>query len=166
MRDVGGELGPMLHPGDLVISGQPEQVPLAWYYLPRGLHFADPTGLSKDPQSMNWVHALNRLQAANPAATLDPLIASLKPGQQLLYVRPLTEGANSWEASWTQLVRRRSAQWGAILSSTPTLKVVAPGAAQLPWRLLRRRQRDAVPEGLLSTQNDRYPACRRCLARR
>ena len=34
MRDVAGEMGPLLHPGDLVIVGQPEQVPLAWYYLP------------------------------------------------------------------------------------------------------------------------------------
>jgi mannosyltransferase len=125
MRDLAGELGPLLHPGDLVVVGQPEQVPLSWYYLPAGLRFADPTGLSSDPQSMNWVHALNRLQDANPAATLDPLVASLKPGQRLLYVRPLTEGANSWEASWTQLVRRRSAQLGAILSSTPSLKAVA-----------------------------------------
>jgi mannosyltransferase len=125
MRDVAGELGPLLHPGDLVVVGQPEQTPLSWYYLPAGLRFADATGLSSDPQSMNWVHALNRLRHANPAATLDPLIASLKPGQQLLYVRPLTEGANSWEASWTQLVRRRSAQMGAILSSTPSLKPVA-----------------------------------------
>ena len=30
-------------------------------------------------------------------------------------MRPLTEGANNWKAAWTQLVRRRSAQWGAIL---------------------------------------------------
>jgi mannosyltransferase len=125
MRDVGGELGPLLHPGDLVVSGQPEQVPLSWYYLPAGLRFADARGINPDPQSMNWVHAQNGLQAANPAATLGPLIASLKPGQKLLYVRPLTEGANSWEASWTQLVRRRSAQLGAILSTTPSLKVVA-----------------------------------------
>ena len=34
MRDVAGEMAPRLHPGDLVIVGQPEQVPLAWYYLP------------------------------------------------------------------------------------------------------------------------------------
>jgi mannosyltransferase len=117
MRDVAGELGPRLHQGDLVVVGQPEQVPLAWYYLPSGLRYSDTTGPSKDPQSMNWVHALNRLQNASPAATLSPLVASLRPGQQLLFVRPLTEGANSWQAPWTQLVRRRSAQWGAILAS-------------------------------------------------
>jgi len=120
MRDIAGEMAPQLHRGDVVVVGQPEQVPLAWYYLPAGLRFADTTGPSTDPQSMNWVRALPRLQHANPQATLPPLIASLKPGQQLLFVRPLTEGANSWEAPWTQLVRRRSAQWGAVLQSDVT----------------------------------------------
>jgi mannosyltransferase len=128
MRDLAGELAPRLHAGDVVVVGQPEQVPLAWYYLPSGLRFADTTGPTKDPQSMNWVHALARLQRASPAGTLTPLIASLGAGQQILFVRPLTEGAQSWEAPWTQLVRRRSAQWGAILASLATngtLKVVS-----------------------------------------
>jgi hypothetical protein len=49
----------------------------------------------------------------------------VKPGQQILYVRSLTEGAKNWEASWTQLVRRRSAQWGELLSSDPSLKAEA-----------------------------------------
>ena len=44
MRDVAAEMAPRLHQGDLVIVGQPEQVPLAWYYLPAGLRFADTTG--------------------------------------------------------------------------------------------------------------------------
>ncbi len=124
VKDIGGEMAAYLHRGDLVILGQPEQVPLAWYYLPSGLRFADTTGPSKDPQSMNWVHAQDRLQRADPAATLKPLLATLRLGQQVLFVRPLTEGAQSWEAPWTQLVRRRSAQWGAILSAQPSLKPV------------------------------------------
>ena len=37
MRDVGGEMAPLLHQGDLVVVGQPDQTPLAWYYLPAGL---------------------------------------------------------------------------------------------------------------------------------
>jgi hypothetical protein len=126
MRDVAAEMAPRLHQGDLVIVGQPEQVPLAWYYLPSGLRFADTTGATKDPQSMNWVHALKRLRDANPATTLASLVASLRPGQQVLFVRPMTEGAQSWEAPWTQLVRRRSAQWGAQLAANPSLKRV-PG---------------------------------------
>ena len=43
-------------------------------------------------------------------------------------MRPLTEGAQNWETSWTQLVRRRSAQWGRILIgdvAAGTLKPVA-----------------------------------------
>ena len=128
MRDVAGEIGPLLHKGDLVVVGQPEQTTLAWYYLPGGLRYANTTGTVADPTYMNWVNALQRLQHANPQATLGPLVASLKPGQQLLYVRPLTEGAQNWQAPWTQLVRRRSAQWGAILTSdvaAGTLKPVA-----------------------------------------
>ncbi|MGZ4173185.1 MAG: glycosyltransferase family 39 protein [Solirubrobacteraceae bacterium] len=125
MRTVGGEMANYMHPGDLVIVGQPEQVPLTWYYLPGGLRFADPTGASKDPQSANWVDALKRMENANPARTLGALVATLKPGQQILFVRPLTEGAQSWEASWTQLVRRRSAQWGAILAADRNLQLVA-----------------------------------------
>jgi mannosyltransferase len=128
MRDVAGEIGPLLHRGDLVVVGQPEQTPLAWYYLPAGLRFANTAGVVSDPSYMNWVDALHRLQHTPPQATLGALVANLKPGQQLLYVRPLTEGAQNWQAPWTQLVRRRSAQWGAILTSdvaAGTLKPVA-----------------------------------------
>jgi mannosyltransferase len=122
MRDVGGEMAPLLHRGDLVIVGQPEQVPLAWYYLPSGLRYASTLGSVSDPRYMNWVYALRRLRHANPQATLAPMLASLRPGQQILFVRPLTEGAANWEAAWTQLVRRRSAQWGALLADDPQLR--------------------------------------------
>jgi hypothetical protein len=91
------------------------------------LKFASTLGRVQDPTYMNWVYALKRLRNANPAATLDPLLASLKPGQQLLYVRPLTEGAQNWEAAWTELVRRRAAQWGAIIASDKSLVQVAHG---------------------------------------
>lgn len=115
MQDISGEMTPLLHRGDLVVSAQPDSMPLAWYFLPAGLNYASTIGRVKDPSYMDWVHAQKRLQAANPAATLDPLVASLKPGQQLLYVRPLTEGVTNWKASWTYLVRLRAAQWGQIL---------------------------------------------------
>jgi hypothetical protein len=125
MRDIGGEMAPLLAPGDLVISGQPEQVPLMWYYLPNGLRYASTLGGVSDPRYMNWVYALRRLEHAAPQATLAPLLASLTPGQRLLFVRPLTEGAKNWQAAWTLLVRRRSAQWGELLSSDPHLKQIA-----------------------------------------
>ena len=125
MRDVGGEMAAYVRPGDLVISGQPDQVALAWYYLPSGLRWADLTGPVKDPRYFNWVDALSRLQHTNTQATVARLVASLRVGQQLLFVRPLTEGAKNWEAPWTQLVRRRAAQWGALLSADRALQPVA-----------------------------------------
>ncbi|MGZ4348946.1 MAG: glycosyltransferase family 39 protein [Solirubrobacteraceae bacterium] len=115
VKDVAAEMTPYLHPGDLVVVSQPEQAPLAWYYMPSGLRYATTLGPTSDPSVMNWMGALGRLQDANPRATLALLVASLKPGQQLLYVRPLTEGAKNWKATWAQLVRRRSAQWGQLL---------------------------------------------------
>jgi hypothetical protein len=117
MRDISGEVTPLLHPGDLVVSGQPDQLPLAWYYLPAGLQYATSLGRVSDASYMNWVYALRRLRATQAAPTIDPLIASLKPGQQLLFVRPLTEGAQNWKSAWTALVRRRSAQLGQILQN-------------------------------------------------
>jgi mannosyltransferase len=128
MRDVAAEMTPMLRPGDEVVVGQPEQTPLAWYYLPAGLHFANTAGLVKDPSYMDWVKALNRLTNTNPQTTLSGIVSGLRPGQHLLFIRPLTEGAQNWEAPWTQLVRRRSAQWGQLLTNyvnDGTLKTLA-----------------------------------------
>jgi MFS family permease len=125
VRDISGEMTPRLHPGDLVVSAQPEQTTLAWYYMPPDLRYASTLGPVSDPSYMDWIDALKRLQHANPQATLGPLLASLKPGQQILYVRPLTEGVSNWKAPWTQLVRRRAAQWGAILAADHSLRAVA-----------------------------------------
>jgi mannosyltransferase len=124
MRDVAAELAPMLHRGDLVIVGQPEQTPLAYYYLPGGLRFASTIGPVRDPSFMNWVDALQLYQGATPAKVLPPLLNSLKPGQQVAFIRPLTEGVQNWEAPWTVLVRRRSAQWSAIIAADKQLKPV------------------------------------------
>jgi mannosyltransferase len=128
MQDLSGEVTPLLHRGDMVVSAQPDSAPLAWYYLPGGAHlqFATTIGRVTDPSYMNWVHALKRLQDTPPAATLDPLVASLRPGQQVLYIRPLTEGANNWKAPWTSLVRLRAAQWGQILQDDVTSGVLKP----------------------------------------
>ena len=128
MRDLSAEMSPYLHADDQVIVGQPEETPLAWYYLPGSLHFANTAGTVRDPRYMDWVKALRRLTHTNPAATLTPIVNAMKPGQHLLFVRPLTEGAQNWQAPWTKMVRRRSAQWGQLLQDDVdrgTLRVVA-----------------------------------------
>ena len=154
MRDIGAEMTPYLHPGDQVVVGQPEETPLAWYYLPgRPAVRQHRAGVVSDPRYMDWVKALHRLTNTNPQATLTPIVNALQPGQHLLFVRPLTEGAQNWEAPWTMMVRRRSAQWGAAAAGRRRPRDPAAGgrgAPLLPRRLLRGQQRRALPEGLLT----------------
>jgi hypothetical protein len=117
MNEVATQLSPQMHRGDLVVVAQPEQTPLANYYMPSGLRYATTIGSVKDPTAMNWFGAQQRLADARPAAVLGPLVASLRPGQQLLFVRPLTEGERNWKRPWSVLVRRRAAQWGQLLTN-------------------------------------------------
>jgi mannosyltransferase len=126
MRDIAGEVAPLVQPGDVVLMAQPDETPLAWYYLPQRLRYSTTIGSVSDPRYMDWVFALKHLRAAQARPTSAALLASLKPGQQLLFVRPLTEGARNWKAPWTQLVRRRSAQWGAILQAEVNRGVLKP----------------------------------------
>ena len=121
VKDIAGELQPDLRTGDLVLVAQPEQTPLAWYYLPAGLRFATALGPDPHPSWMNWDDALGRLQRSNPRRLVDQLVAGLRPGQRLLYVRPLTEGVGNWSEGWAVLVRRRAAQIGAALAGDPQL---------------------------------------------
>ncbi len=122
VRDIGAEVGAQMRPGDLVLVGQPEQTPLVWYYMPGRLRYASTIGAAGDPRYLDWADALDRFEAAQPERVLPPLLAKLRPGQKVLFVRPLTEGVENWRAPWTQLVRRRSAQWGAILAGDTTLR--------------------------------------------
>jgi len=129
MRNIATEVNPRLKPGTLVIVGQPEQVPLAWYYLPGGMRFADPMGATSDPRMLNWVDVVDRIRAATPRRTYDKLVESVPVGGQVLLVRPLTVGIKNWSAPWTFEVRRRSAQWSELLQRDPRfVKEVAS-----PW---------------------------------
>jgi mannosyltransferase len=127
MSEIANQVGPALHDGDIVAVAQPEQTPLAAYYMDAGLRFTTTMGPTKDPTTMDWMNAEQRLRDARPAATLGPLVASLRPGQQLLFVRPLTEGERNWKRPYSELVRRRAAQWGQLLTDdvdNGTLRVV------------------------------------------
>jgi mannosyltransferase len=134
LRDVAGELAPLMRPGDTVLVGEPEQAPLAWYYLPSGLHFATLTGPLRDPSTTNWSDAYTRLAGAVPAETENALVTSLSPGRRLLYTRPLTEGAEGWASDWSGLVRRRAAQWSQLLATDPRLRLIAGARAPHYYR--------------------------------
>jgi hypothetical protein len=125
VRDIAATLRSQLHPGDLVIVGQPEQVPVVNYYMPPGLRYANTIGPVADPRYMNWADALDHLKRSSPAQALQPLLASLRPGQHVVLVRPITDGVYNWTAPWTLLVRRRAAQWSQLLATDKSLKHTA-----------------------------------------
>jgi mannosyltransferase len=117
-KDVVGDLSA----GDLVVSMQPEQGPLLAYHLedlggaPK-LRFASPIGAAENDRVMDWTDAYDKLKDATPVTKLDPLLATLPAGAKVLFVYPVTSRADDWDAPWTELVRRRAAQWGAALAA-------------------------------------------------
>src|SRR3954469_15377931 len=125
VRAVAHAIGPSLAPGDLVISTQPETIPVLHYYLPKGLRYATLTGEQADVGVWDWRDGVERLQAANPRKDLDPVIASLKPGTRVVLVEPIIWTLDRWQAPWTALVRLRSKEWAQALSNDTRLKVTA-----------------------------------------
>jgi hypothetical protein len=129
--DVAGQLGPLLRPGDQVISTQPEQIPVVYYYLPGAatLRYANAMGPVADPQVMDWRDALKRLKASRVGNALEPVLASVPVGHRVLLVSALTENPRSWRAPWTELVRRRGAQYGGALQADPRFRCTARAPA-------------------------------------
>jgi mannosyltransferase len=106
---------PHLTRGDLVISTHPEQVPLINYYMAPGMRYATELGPVRDPGVMDWVDALDRMRAATPRKNLEPLLATLRPGQHVLLMRPVIGTGDAWTAPWTKLVRQRSGDWARAM---------------------------------------------------
>jgi mannosyltransferase len=73
---------------------------------------------------MDWTDGYDKMKAATPAKNLDPLLASLPSGGRVLIVHPVTSRADDWDAPWTELVRRRGAQWGAALAADDRFELV------------------------------------------
>ena len=120
----------LMREGDLVVSMQPEQGPLLAYHLEDlggspDLQFASPLGAVENDRVMDWTDGGERMEDATVEKNLAPLIANLPVGGRVLIVHPVTSRADDWDAPWTQLVRRRSAQWGAWLAQNEDLERVA-----------------------------------------
>jgi hypothetical protein len=123
-RQVSAALAPLLHPGELVISTQPEQTPLFRYYLGGGPRFATTLGPVPDAQIFDWRDAVDRLRAASPRPTLDALLATVAPGSEFAVVTPVFRDYRAWDATWTKLVWQRSEAWTALLQSDPRVRLV------------------------------------------
>ena len=122
-KEITARLAPSLHPGELVISTHPEQVPVLRYYLGSGLRFATTLGPVKDDQVFDWRDAVDRLEAAPAKQTLDGLLATVPRGGEFAVISPVFRDYRAWKAPWTRLVWRKAEQWNALLARDPRLKV-------------------------------------------
>jgi mannosyltransferase len=125
VREVAEAVAPGLRAGDLIVSTQPEQVPVLHHYLPDGLRYATLTGPVEDPGVADWRDGVERLEATSPARDLQPLLDSLAPAQRLVLVTPIVFDKGRWTAPWTTLVRLRSEEWEQYLSNDPRLRISA-----------------------------------------
>jgi mannosyltransferase len=123
--DLGAEAAQVLKPGDMVVVMQPEQTPLVNYELvraggpgPADLRWATQLGAVENPEVMDWRDGLERMEDATPDANLTPLLATLPRSARVLLVHPITTQRDQWDAPWTELVRRRSAQWGRAMEES------------------------------------------------
>src|SRR5215208_4928824 len=119
VRDVAAAVGPSLSPGDVVVSTQPEQIPVLDHYLPDGLRYATLTGSVKDVGVTDWRDGIDRLRGSSPQRDLKPIMDSLRPGQRLVMVTPIIFSMDRWNAPWTKLVRLRSAEFKQYASNDP-----------------------------------------------
>jgi mannosyltransferase len=122
-KQIAAQVAPFVQPGELVVSTHPEQVPVLRYYLGGGLRWATTLGPVGDPQVFDWRDAVSRLKAAEPRATLDPLLASVPKGSEFVVVVPVFRDYRAWKAKWTRLVWQRSLQWTALLQRDPRLRL-------------------------------------------
>jgi len=121
---IAAQIAPAMHPGELVISTQPEQVPVFRYYLGPGYRYATPIGLVPDPRIFDWRDAVTRLRDAQPKATLDGLLRTVEPGEQFVVVSPVFRSYQAWRAKWTKLVWEHSGSFRTLLAHDSRVRLV------------------------------------------
>jgi mannosyltransferase len=134
VRDISEAIAPSLRSGDLVVSTQPEQIPVLSYYLPRGLRYATLWGPVDDVGVTDWRDGVRRLRGTNAVNDLKPLMDRLPPGHRLVLVEPIVNDIGRWLAPWTELVRVRSTEWRQFVSNDPRFTATAVRPTETPSR--------------------------------
>ncbi|HLY83895.1 MAG TPA: glycosyltransferase family 39 protein [Acidimicrobiales bacterium] len=121
-----------MHPGDLVVSAQITQIPVLSHYLPRGVVYADPLGLTFDPTVVNWQDLPARLQLADPNELLKPLIDALGVGAQVLLVDPVGWSVSAPPSTYSGLLSDRAIAVNRLVLGDLDLRAVETVAVPHP----------------------------------
>jgi len=152
---VAYELGEQLNRGDLVISTQPEQVPVLSLYidrwrkrlgLPGDVVYATPFGIQKDTGITDWRDGAERFDRTGVDRQLLPLLDKVPVGGQVMLVVPIVSKPKRWTAPWTSRVLARSIEYEGILRGDPRFELTAtvpqyfgiPGPNPLQGLLFRK----------------------------
>jgi len=124
---------PKLGRGDIVVSVQPDEVPLLSFYGPADARFATPLGLTANPSVFDWRNALDKLRSSRSTAVLQPLVQALAPGRHLVLVVPTAVVMRS-DLPWFTLMRERAQTFRRELVSDRRLRLegVFPGGRHDP----------------------------------
>jgi mannosyltransferase len=110
----------------LVLSTQPEQVPTIAYYLPHVTRYGTPLGPVADRHVVDWRDALGKFRQFSVRRTLEPMLATLKPGQRVALITP-------WrftnDPQWFDLIYRSSKEWLRALERDPRFVMVGSSSA-------------------------------------
>jgi hypothetical protein len=144
--NVGGaaqEVRRYINADTVVLSSQPEQVPVLSYYLPKVTKFATPLGQVPDPRVMDWQGALAKFEHSRLRTRLIPVLQSLQPGQRVVLAVPTSFIK---EPEWMDLIRRDSGVWKDYMDKDSHLRLIAesdahPHQTGIPMQLLVYQRR-------------------------
>lgn len=152
MSAVAAAAAPYLHPGDVVVLTQTEQLAVADHYLPRGLYYMTPTGPVSDPTVVDWRNLVHRLEQATPCQALSPVLDDLPVGTDVLEIDPVRRlGATG--TAWSRAVNSQVSAVGAFLANDRALhqiNVFTPDLRPKPY---------AAVDGILYQKTSHIPAC-------
>src|SRR5256885_1075657 len=114
-----------LRPGDIVLSTQPEQVPVLSYYMSPRLTYANPFGIVHDTGVADWRDGAEHFDRTGVDTQLLPLVNRMRPGQRLLFIRPIVYKPERWKGPWTSRVVARSMEYEGALIGDPRLDLAA-----------------------------------------
>ena len=112
------------HPGELVVSTHPEQVPVLRYYLGGGYRWATTMGPVPDARIFDWRDAVARLRASDMKARVGQTVAAVRPGAEFVVVTPVFRDYRAWDATWTHLVWKKSKAYTSALARDPRVRLL------------------------------------------
>jgi mannosyltransferase len=117
-------LRPGLRPGALVISTQVTDTPVLALDLGERYRYATPFGLLKDPLVVDWSDISRRLQGADAATNLAPLLSKLPVGGQVLVVNPTSWGGSETPEAYAGPVEAEAIAANQAVLDDPQLQPI------------------------------------------